>query len=212
MSLMNSNPASSTASHVRAGALYLLVLIATVVFSAFAPGCNSPIINRDPVGEPFPWIDGQTLEGQPVRLPNAYLGSPAIYMVGYLQETQFDIDRWTIGLMQLKCAIRAIEVPTLPGLLPTQFSGWIDDGMRSGIPKEDWPAVVTVYGDQAKKIAALTGTQSPRNARVLLIDSKGVVRWSWEQGFSAKRLIELVDLGNQLVTRANRINQAEETQ
>ena len=133
-------------------------------------------------------------------------------MVGYLQETQFDIDRWTIGLMQLKCAIRAIEVPTLPGLLPTQFSGWIDDGMRSGIPKEDWPAVVTVYGDQAKKIAALTGTQSPRNARVLLIDSKGVVRWSWEQGFSAKRLIELVDLGNQLVTRANRINQAEETQ
>ena len=105
-----------------------------------------------------------------------------------------------------------MKSPTLPGLLPTQFSGWIDDGMRSGIPKEDWPAVVTVYGDEAQKIAALTGTQGPRNARVLLIDSKGLVRWSWEQGFSSKRLIELVALGNQLMAQENQIHQAEETQ
>ena len=111
---MTSNPTSSTAAHARAVALYSLVLIATLVFYVFAPGCKSAIINnRDSVGEAFPLVDGQTLEGQSVTLPNTYLGRPAIYMVGYLQETQFDIDRWTIGLMQLKCGITAIEVPDL---------------------------------------------------------------------------------------------------
>jgi hypothetical protein len=212
MSLASTKPILSRAAHLRARALYFLVLIATVVFSACVTGCHSPIINRNTAGEPFPLVHGQTLDGQSVKLPETYLGRPTIYMVGYLQATQFDIDRWTIGLTQLKCGIRAIEVPTLPGLLPTQVSGWIDDGMRSGIPKEDWPAVVTVYGNQAKKIAALTGTQGPRNARVLLIDSEGVVRWSWDQGFSAKRLIELIALGNQLANQESQIKQSEERQ
>jgi hypothetical protein len=96
-----------------------------------------------------------------------------------------------MGLLEADLSSTIVEIPTIPGLLPTAVSGWIDDGMRSGIPKEDWPAVITLYGSDAQEVAALTGTENPRNTRVLLIDHAGVVRWFWDQGFSASRLIEL---------------------
>ncbi|MCH2140988.1 MAG: hypothetical protein MK100_08145, partial [Phycisphaerales bacterium] len=113
-------------------------------------------------------------------------------------QTQFDIDRWTIGLIDAQVAAKIVEIPAIPGLVPTAISGWIDDGMRSGIPEEDWPAVITLYGSDAHEVAKLTGTENPRNTRVLLIDDAGVVRWFWDQGFSASRLIELRGVINQL--------------
>ncbi len=67
----------------------------------------------------------------------------------------------------------------------------IDNGMRAGIPREDWGVVVTLYGSDAAKVAKFTGTQNPRNGRMLLLDKDGVVRWFWDQGYSAKRVLEL---------------------
>ena len=86
---------------------------------------------------------------------------------------------------------RIIEVPAIPGAMASMFQGMIDEGMRSGIPREDWVSVVTLYGDEANPVAKLTGNQNPRNGRILLIDADGVVRWFWDQGFSAKRLMEV---------------------
>jgi hypothetical protein len=96
-----------------------------------------------------------------------------------------------MGLLEADLPSTIVEIPTIPGLVPTAISGWIDDGMRSGIPKKDWPAVITLYGSDAHEVATLTGTENPRNTRVLLIDDAGVVRWFWDQGFSASSLIEL---------------------
>jgi hypothetical protein len=155
-------------------------------------GCGpARIPDRNPIGDQFPQVSGEFLTGSKATLPDQFLGSPAMYLVGYTQQTQFDLDRWTMGLLEADLSSTIVEIPTIPGLLPTAVSGWIDDGMRSGIPKEDWPAVITLYGSDAQEVAALTGTENPRNTRVLLIDHAGVVRWFWDQGFSASRLIEL---------------------
>jgi hypothetical protein len=62
--------------------------------------------------------------------------------------------------------------------------------MRRGIPQEDWPAVVTVYSD-ADKIISMTGNESPRNARVILLDKDGTIRWFFDRGYSADRVLEL---------------------
>ena len=152
--------------------------------------CSSPVPNRSPVGEPFPAVEGEALDGTPMRLPDALSGEPAVLLIGYVQDAQFDIDRWLLGLLQAEVAVPIYEVPTIESLVATQLRGTIDDGMRSGIPEEDWSSVVTVYGD-AGEIVALTGNEQPRNARVVVLDPAGRVAWFHDEGYSARLALEV---------------------
>jgi hypothetical protein len=156
---------------------------------AFLASCQSSIPNRDVLGEGFPAVAGESLAGERIQLP-ARSGT-SVLLVGYAQDAQFDADRWIYGLLQAQLAARIVELPTIPGLFPRMASGWIDSGMRSGIPNEDWSSVVTVYGSAAKTIVDFTGNEKPRNIRVLLLDSEGRVRWFHDRGFSAAKLLEL---------------------
>ena len=169
-----------------------------LVLTGLGGACTTNYPNQDPVGRTFPTVTGEDLEQTSVTLPTAYRGAPALYLVGYRQNTQFDLDRWTIGLLQADFPCRIVEVPTIPGLVPSLIKGTIDDGMRSGIPKEDWASVVTLYGDAAKPVAEFTGNANPRNGRILLLDAEGTVVWFWDQGFSARRVLELSKLAGDL--------------
>ena len=85
------------------------------------------------------------------------------------------------------------------GWFPDTFlQGTIDNGMRAGIPAEDWGAVVTLYGSDATRVQELTGNENPRNGRILLLDDRGVIRWFWDQGYSSTRLLELLKLAKGL--------------
>ncbi|MBC22615.1 MAG: hypothetical protein CMJ32_01695 [Phycisphaerae bacterium] len=163
-------------------------------------GCTMPksYPNQDPTGQVFPTVTGENLDKEKVELPTAHLGRPVLYMVGYVQQTQFDLDRWAVGLVQVGFPCPIVEVPTIPGLVPSMFKGMIDNGMRSGIPAEDWASVVTLYGKQATPVARFTGTEGPRNGRLLLLDAEGVVQWFWDQGFSASRIVQLDQLARKL--------------
>lgn len=177
--------------------LLALLLALGAMAAAFAGlgGCSSPIPNRNPVGEPFPPIEADALtevDGAPaVNIPGDFAGAPLLLLVGYVQDTQFDIDRWLFGVMDAALEVTLREVPAARGMGARLASGFIDGGMRKGIPRAEWGAVVTTYGKTADKIANLTGTEYPRNARVLLLDGQGVVRWFHDAGFSAPTLIEL---------------------
>jgi len=50
---------------------------------------------------------------------------------------------------------------------------------------------VTLYGEDAEELAALTGTELPNNARVLLVDGAGRIVWFADRGYSATGLLEL---------------------
>ena len=166
--------------------------------------CSTSIPTRDPTGSVFPVVRGESLEGRTIELPAAVSGSPAILMVGYLQDTQFDLDRWTLGFGQAETTIRVVEVPAIVGWFPSTFlRGTIDGGMRAGIPSEDWGAVVTLYGDDAKRVQALTGNENARNGRILLLDDRGEIRWFWDQGYSSKRLLQLLEVARGLGVQAS---------
>ena len=120
-------------------------------------------------------------------------------LVGYLQDAQFDIDRWALGLAQSGSEVRRMEVPAVGGWFPAMFlQPTIDDGMRAGIPERDWPAVVTLYGDEAERVRRFTGTERGLNARVLLLDDRGVVRWFRDDGYSPANLLEMIDLADRI--------------
>lgn len=168
--------------------------IAAPMGAALLTGCSSTIDNRDPTGQPFPSVVGKSLEKERTELPEALAGEPAVVLVGYKQGAQFDIDRWLIGLIQADVDAQLLEVPTIPGLSATVASRWIDDGMRSGIPEEDWGSVVTLYGGAARPVAELTGTRNGRLARVLVLDADGMIVWFDDEGFSPRKAVEVADL------------------
>jgi hypothetical protein len=177
-------------------ALALLALVAAALAVLLRPAEHP---RRDPTGELMPHVSGESLEGERVPLPP---GRPAVLLLGYVQDAQFDADRWLFGLLQAGTPVLLLEVPTIPGLVPRLISGTIDTGMRSGIPREDWGSVVTVYGEGARELAAFTGDERPRNMRVLLVDAEGRVRWFHDRGFSASKLLELDRAARALVGEA----------
>ncbi|MGA9116073.1 MAG: hypothetical protein WB626_04800 [Bacteroidota bacterium] len=157
-------------------------------------GCGSTLPNRSPEGELFPSVEGESLAGEKVDLPAAFGGQKVILVLAYEQETQFDVDRWGIGFFTAPLSLPPVyEIPTIPGLIPSLFSGRIDAGMRSGIPAESWKDVITVYGSGGSRLAEWTGTENPRNARVLLLDEQGKVVWFHDRGYGLPPLAALLE-------------------
>lgn len=155
--------------------------------------CASVVPNRNPMGEPFPNVAGESLEESAVEIPGAFAGAPVVLLVGYEQETQFDIDRWLMGLLQAEVNAAIVEVPTIPSLVPTLISDWIDDGMREGIPEQDWGSVVTLYGDAAQPVVEFTGNEFGQRARVLLLDAEGRVVYFDDSGYSVRGAMAIAE-------------------
>jgi len=167
-----------------------IIVVILVLFVLL--GCSTTYVNRNPIGENFPLVYGQTLTEEERELPTYFNGSNVVLLLGYKQDSQFDIDRWLIGLDMTETEISAYEIPTIQGLFPRMFKSTIDEGMRKGIPKELWGGVITIYGDGAT-VQEFTGNQNPNNARVLLLDKDGKVIYFHDRGFSVPALNELRD-------------------
>lgn len=161
-----------------------------VVIALLSVGCSTTYTNRNPVGEIFPTVSGESLEKIEIEMPKYFNGSKVILLLGYKQDSQFDIDRWLIGLDQTETKAKIYELPTIQGLFPRMFSTFIDNGMRKGIPKELWGGVITIYRD-GSVIQEFTGNENGNNARVLIIDENGKVIYFYDKGFAVSALNEL---------------------
>jgi hypothetical protein len=157
------------------------------VFILFVTGCSTQYANQTVTGQPFPAVSGESLEKQKVNIPSDFTGEYTLLLVGYKQDSQFDIDRWLIGLDMTETRVDVYEIPTIQGLFPRMFSTVIDNGMRAGIPKPLWKGVITVYKD-GETIQRFTGNENANNARVVLLDKKGLILYFYDEGFSVSAL------------------------
>jgi hypothetical protein len=163
---------------------FSIALLLVLFFSSCA---NYDYPSQVTIGGNLVAATGESLEGQTVAIPQDFIGQETLLLFGYKQDSQFDIDRWLIGLDMTETKVAAYEIPTIQGMLPRMFSGFIDGGMRKGIPKELWKGVVTVYAD-GDKIQRFTGNQNPNNARVMLLNKEGVIVYFYDRGFSVEAL------------------------
>ena len=168
----------------------------------FLVGCATPVANKNTVGQKFPIVKANYLSGESVTLPN--VGAiereveRVIILVGYVQKSQFDVDRWTIGLTETNVTLPIVEIAVINQWLPEVFAKKLDQSMRDGIPKNLWKSVITVY-DEAQKVRDFLGTTNPLNARAVVIDSDGTVLFQHDTGFSAealKKMLKFVPRGN----------------
>lgn len=166
--------------------LFLLSIL-SIAFVACSSKVSTP---QNVQNSLFPKVQGNTLSKQPVTLPDNYLGKVTLLLIGYTQKAQFDIDRWILGALQADIKAEIVEVPTIAGMMPQMVQSFIDNGMRSGIPKSDWASVVTVYEDAPKIIQAL-GNERSQSAYVVLLNQEGRIIWTSNIGYSATQILEL---------------------
>jgi hypothetical protein len=162
-------------------------------FILLSSACSTTYSNKNVTEATFPAVIGHSLEKAQISLPKDFNGKVTLLLIGYKQDSQFDIDRWLIGLDMTKTLVDVYEIPTIQGMFPRMFSALINNGMRRGIPKELWKGVVTVYKD-GDKVQAFTGNESPNNTRVILLDENGKISYFYDRGFSVAALNELINV------------------
>jgi len=164
--------------------------IVLIVLAGFLSVRCATIPRKNPLGALFPTTSATALDGKNWVLPKDLNGEYSLLLIGFKQNSQFDIDRWLIGIDQKGYRINVFEVPAVGGWLPGLFASKIDAGMRSGIPKEFWKIVITVY-DDADNIINFLGNEDALNARVVLLDKLGKVVYFHDRGFSVAALNQL---------------------
>ena len=163
-----------------------------VIFSILIFGCSSSYPNRNITGLNLPQMQGKPLTEQAFSIPDMFTSKNTLLLIGYKQDSQFDIDRWLIALDMTNTNVTAYEIPAIQGMFPRMFSTVINNGMRAGIPKELWGGVITLYSD-GEKMQMFTGNENENNARVLLLDQTGKILYFYDRGFSVQALKDLRD-------------------
>lgn len=173
----------------------LMRILLITGFLLLLTGCSTTYPNKQVVGQDFPTITGTSLEKEVLTMPEIFTEELTLLLVGYKQDSQFDIDRWLIGLDMTETTLPVYELPAIQGMFPRMFSTFIDNGMRKGIPKPLWKGVITIYKD-GDKVQQFTGNVNPNNARVILINQTGKILYFYDQGFSVDALKQLKAIVN----------------
>jgi len=157
------------------------IALAVVAALCFAPPSNGATAG-------FPKVTGQNLNSKTFDLPKDFQGPASIVFVAYVREQQADIDSWKPHVAELRKRFPAIgeyEVPTL-SRGTSLFRGFIDGGMRRGIPDVATRAVtITLYIDKRPFNAALD-IATEEHIVVLLVKPDGTVLWRASGSYSEK--------------------------
>lgn len=129
----------------------------------------------------FPRISSENLNKEPITLPDDLKGQPALLLIAYRQHQQENVNTWLGHLETIESAIpgvRVLELPTISSRSWGWMAGFIDGGMRSGIPDLAARArTVTLYTDVSLFNQALMIEETDTIHAVLLDrDSRVIAR------------------------------------
>ncbi len=127
----------------------------------------------------FPRIKVETLSGNELLLPEDTQGKMVLIGVAFVREAQGMLDSWMDYFHHLCSENEVYELPIIESSFWKIFSGFIDGGMRSGIPKEKHDFVGTHYGDASDFVEAL-GIKDRKHGYVFLVDEEGYIRFRGE--------------------------------
>lgn len=141
----------------------------------------------------FPAVTGRSLTGRTYHLPADFEGEPNLVLVAFKRRQQVDVDTWTPHLRALAARhsnLRVYELPTL-GHGYRWMRGFIDGGMRRGIPDSTVrAATITLYIDKTPFRDTL-GIADENRIRVLLVNRTGRILWRAEGPCTAEAEADL---------------------
>lgn len=126
----------------------------------------------------FPRITAENLNREEVTLPDDLEGRPALILIAYKQKQQTNVNTWLDRMDEIEAAIpgvQIIETPTISSGKWGWMAGFIDGGMRSGIPDPEARArTITLYTDVSLFNQALN-IESVDTIYGVLLDEEGEV-------------------------------------
>ena len=141
----------------------------------------------------FPNVTGKNLNGTAFHLPADFASPVNLVFVAFLREQQDDVDSWKPFVTELKAKypqLGVYEVPTLSRGYAL-IRGFIDGGMRSGIPDPNVRATtITLYLDKGAFDREL-GIDSETAITVLLVRPSGEILWRTTGRFDAAHAPQL---------------------
>ena len=152
--------------------------------------------NKSLIGEKFPMIAAETLAGKPITLPQDLNDNVCVLTVAFKQAAQAKIDTWSEYVLDTRNfqEVCYYEIPLIKRIWKP-LQGWIDGGMRSGIPEGRHNNVITYYGD-IRPYKRHLNVDDTADAYVFVIDKAGRIRYV-ERGYaSPEKLQELKKLLN----------------
>jgi ATP10 protein len=189
-----------------------LYLIFALILSFYGLSCKRKDINttkkmetkssRDVlVSKAFPELKAQTLARQNVVFPKDGLGKPTILCLVFDRPAQALVDTWTTPILAKypDNTVNYYEIPMIKGAWGI-MSGFIDNGMRGGVPKELHNNVATYYGSLSDYKRDLM-LEDKSSCYIFLLDKTGVIQYVAESSADAEKLTALyaaIDKINQL--------------
>jgi hypothetical protein len=145
------------------------------------------------MGQGFPVVEGSSLSGTAHRLPSTLAHRLNLLLIAFRQWQQRDVDTWVplaAELSEQNSDFGAYELPVISrGYRP--FAGWIDGGMRAGIPD---PAVrestITLYIDRRDFMQALDIATTSAIVP-MLVTPDGTILWRTTGAFDGEAADEL---------------------
>ena len=142
--------------------------------------------------EQLPKIEGETLAGQQLVLPDSLKGHAAVVVVGFSKSSQSQVKEWDArARKQLGDGIGVYQVAVLEDA-PSFVRGMIKHAMRGSTPAgRQGHFVVVVKGEADLKKAA--DFSAADEAYVFLLDGGGEIRWRTHGAVSDASLKKLSD-------------------
>ena len=127
----------------------------------------------------FPEVEGSSLSQTPHRLPGTLEGDVNLLLIAFRQWQQRDVDTWVPLADELSSQFahfRAYELPVISQVY-RPVSGFIDGGMRGGIPDEAVrAATITLYINRGAFLREL-GIDSVSEIVPMLVTPEGEILW-----------------------------------
>ena len=145
----------------------------------------------------FPTITAENLNREKITLPTDLAGNPALILVAYKQKQQTNVNTWLDRIDEIEAAIpgvQIIETPTISSGKWGWMAGFIDGGMRSGIPDpQARRRTITLYTDVSLFNQALM-IEDTDTIYAVLLDAEGEVVEMVEGDFSEEKMTRLVEM------------------
>ena len=122
-------------------------------------------MSPDIIGRRFPSVAGRALSGEVVHVPEDLAGAPALLLCAYRRGTQDDVDLWAAFAGQRLPYLAVYELPIISSRVWRPLRGWIDGGMRGGVPPDLWTHVVTLYDDGTRARRSSATAAAPHAGR-----------------------------------------------
>ncbi len=126
----------------------------------------------------FPVIEAETLSQEKVVFPEVTQGKTALILIAFKRQTQGQVDSWLDPFIEEFGGNEQVTFYEIPMISNNWkwMSGWIDSGMRSGVPSYKHDHVATYYGPLSEYFEYFS-IQDKRLCYVFLLDEEGNIIW-----------------------------------